>query len=158
MNKTLPSLAVGFVLAALHLACSSSSSDGSGSAGAAHAGATNSAGSDNAGGSSGSPAAGGAEHTGGTGGGALEPPMIESVEPLEGGLHVMWMNKTKDCDKIVLLRNKDGGAFTVAYTLNGAADSQHDGQATAPGTYCYKGRCVKGSDTSPDSEEKCGTP
>ncbi|MES1174970.1 MAG: hypothetical protein ABUL62_11655 [Myxococcales bacterium] len=84
--------------------------------------------------------------------------MIESVEPLEGGLHVMWMNMTKGCDKVVLLRSKDGGTFSVAYTLAGAADSQHDAQATAPGTYCYKARCLKGSDASPDSEEKCGTP
>jgi len=84
--------------------------------------------------------------------------MIESVEPLEGGLHVMWMNMTKDCDKVVLLRSKNGGDFAIAYTLSGAADSQHDAQATAPGEYCYKARCIKGTQTSPDSDAKCGTP
>ena len=84
--------------------------------------------------------------------------MIESVEPLEGGLHVMWKNVTKNCDKVELLRNKDAGTFTIAYTLTGAADSQHDARVTPPGTYCNKARCVKGSSASPDSEEKCATP
>lgn len=155
------------MVAALPLACGSSDSGGAGSAGAAHAGAGHSAGGDSAGGSGGAAAVAGTNATGGgdhaSGGsgasdGMLEPPMIESVEPLEGGLHVMWMNMTKDCDKVVLLRNKDGGTFSIAYTLAGAADSQHDAQATAPGTYCYKGRCLKGSNASADSEEKCGTP
>jgi hypothetical protein len=147
-------------LAAIPLACGSSDSDGSGSAGGAHAGSAHSAGSHNSGGDGGATAAGGAPAAGSAGAAAsaLEPPMLESVEPLEGGLHVMWTNMTKDCEKIVLLRSKDGGTFSVAYTLAGAADSQHDGQATAPGTYCYKARCLKGSNTSPDSEEKCGTP
>lgn len=88
----------------------------------------------------------------------MHAPMMQSVMPMSGGLHVMWMNVTTDCDKIELLRNKDGGAYAVAYTLTGAATSQHDTQATGPGTYCYKARCVKGTQTSPESNEKCGTP
>lgn len=90
--------------------------------------------------------------------GGLEAPMMQSVEPLSGGLHVMWMNMTKNCDKVELLRNKNGGAYAVAYTLAGSATSQHDAQVTSPGTYCYKARCVKGSETSPESNEKCGMP
>jgi len=169
MNRLAYSMVVMSGLAVLPLACSSSSDSGTGAAagtasdGAAHAGSS-SAGSHSgdaagngtsAGGSSGDePMAGAAGQTDG----APEAPMIKSVEPLEGALHVMWMNMTKDCDKVVLLRSKDGGAYVVAYTLSGAADSQHDTQATAPGEYCYKARCIKGDQTSPDSDAKCGTP
>jgi hypothetical protein len=128
------------------------------------------------GGSGGTGATGGTGGTGGTGtttsmggtggsGGStttgsamLLPPIMQSAEPLEGGLHVMWMNQTMDCDKIELSRKKDAGMYAVAYTLAGAATSQHDAQATAPGTYCYKARCLKGMDASADSNEKCGTP
>lgn len=98
--------------------------------------------------------------TGSTGSTMAGPqaPVMESVEPLTGGLHVMWMNVTADCDMIELLRNKDGGSYATAYTLAGAATSQHDEAAMAPGMYCYKARCKKGAQTSPDSNEKCGTP
>jgi hypothetical protein len=83
---------------------------------------------------------------------------MKSVVPQQGALHVEWDNVTPDCDKIELDRNKDGGAFAVAYTLAGIATSQHDTSASAPGTYCYKARCIKGAETSPDSNEKCATP
>ena len=104
---------------------------------------------------------GGSGGSGGGGGGSSGPPqapMIMSVEPLQGGLHVMWDNVTPDCDKIELDRNKDGGAYATAYTLVGVATSQHDVSAVSPGTYCYKARCLKGSEKSPDSNEKCGMP
>lgn len=99
--------------------------------------------------------------TGGGGGGSSGPPqapMMQSAAPLQGGLHVTWMNMTPDCDTIELDRNMDGGAFALAYTLTGAAEAQHDGAATAPGTYCYKARCTKADQVSPDSNEVCGTP
>jgi hypothetical protein len=95
-----------------------------------------------------------------TGGGTSDPqaPIITSVGPLEGVLHVTWTNVTPDCDKIQLDRKRDDGPYATAYTLAGAADSQHDTQAVPPGTYCYKARCEKGGKLSPDSNEKCGTP
>jgi hypothetical protein len=96
---------------------------------------------------------------GGTGGSSpVMPPVMESASPLEGALHVMWTNVTMDCDTIELDRNKDGGAFATEYTLAGAATSQHDTGASAPGTYCYKARCTRGADVSADSNEVCGTP
>ena len=55
-------------------------------------------------------------------------------------------------------RKHDGGACAVAYTLTGTATSQHDMQAVLPGMYCYKARCLKGAQASPDSNEMCGTP
>ena len=103
---------------------------------------------------------GGSAGQGGGGGSSGPPqaPMMKSAVPLQGVLHVEWDNVTPDCDKIELDRNKDSGAFALAYTLTGAATSQHDSSATPPGTYCYKARCVKGAETSPDSNEVCGTP
>lgn len=96
----------------------------------------------------------------GTGGGASAPeaPVMVSAEKVAGGLHVMWNNVTMGCDKIELSRKHDAGAYAVAYTLNGAATSQHDTQAVPPGMYCYTARCLKGGQTSPDSNEKCGAP
>jgi hypothetical protein len=110
--------------------------------------------------SSGGHVGAGATSGSGTGGGASDPqsPIMKSVAPLEGALHVTWMNVTPDCDKIQLDRKKDDGPFATAYTLAGAADSQHDVQAVPPGAYCYKARCEKSGKTSPDSNEKCGTP
>jgi hypothetical protein len=110
---------------------------------------------------------GGADATSGSsangssaGGGTPDPqaPIMKSVTPLEGALHVTWANVTPDCDKIQLGRKKDDGLYATAYTLSGAADAQHDAQAVAPGSYCYKARCEKGGKTSPDSNERCGTP
>lgn len=98
--------------------------------------------------------------TGGSGGGSADAqaPIITEVMPLEGALHVAWTNVTTDCDKIELLRKHDAGTYGVAYTLAGAATSQHDMAAVPPGMYCYKAHCIKGTDTSSDSNEKCGTP
>ena len=114
------------------------------------------------GGGAGSGGDGGMGASGGSGGaGGAAPvlaPTLDAVEPLAGGLHVMWTNNTPDCDQIELDRNKDGGAFATEYTLTGAAESQHDTAATAPGAYCYKARCIRGAETSPDSNEKCGQP
>lgn len=91
-------------------------------------------------------------------GGPPTAPVVVSVEPLEGGLHVMWTNPGSGCEKIEMDRNTDGGVYTTVFTLAGAATEQHDEAATAPGTYCYKLRCVVGAQESLDSNEKCGTP
>lgn len=98
--------------------------------------------------------------TGGAGGaaGAPEAPIMTGAAKVAGALHVTWTNVTSDCDKIELWRNHDAAGYAVAYTLTGAATSQHDTQAVPPGMYCYKARCLKGTSTSPDSNEKCGTP
>ena len=99
---------------------------------------------------------GGADAMGGASGASPQAPVIQSVTSM-GGLHVAWTNVTDNCDKIELLRNKDGGDFGLIYTLTGAATSQHDSGAMPPGTYCYKARCVIGTQMSPESAEKCGT-
>ncbi len=147
---------IGTVIGMCCVACG----DSSGSGGAGGTAGMDMGGAASGGESAGGVSAAGGGGAGGGGGASAEPqaPVMQSVEPLEGALHVMWMNVTLDCDAIELDRNKDGGAFTTAYTLAGQADSQHDSMATAPGTYCYKARCIKGDLTSPDSNEVCGTP
>jgi hypothetical protein len=87
-----------------------------------------------------------------------QPPVMESVSPLSGDLHVTWMNVSTDCDKVELWR-KDGDAeYMLAYTLTGVAEAQHDSGVEAGSTYCYKARCTKGDTTSAYSNEKCGIP
>lgn len=134
------------------LACGdSSASSGTSNAGGAGGGTSSSGGST-------SSSTGGQGGQGGGASGPVEPPVIDSVEPLGGGLHVMWTNVTPDCDMIEFDRNKDGGAFATEFTVTGSADSYHDAAATAPGTYCYVARCMRGADVSADSAEMCGTP
>lgn len=94
----------------------------------------------------------------GTAGGTPLAPVLQSVEPLDGGLHVMWMNTTPSCEKIEIDRKKDAGAYATVFTVAGQAFEQHDDGATAPGVYCYQLRCVIGAEKSPNSNEKCGTP
>lgn len=82
---------------------------------------------------------------------------MQSASKVSGGIHVVWMNIEPSCDKIKLERNKDGGAFATAYTVTGTATSQHDTQPVAPGAFCYRAYCVKGTATSVASNEKCAT-
>jgi hypothetical protein len=145
------SLAVILGLVATSAGCMHEGTEGAGGHGGNHDASSSSS-------SSGDGGSGGA---GGSGGGSSDPPqapIMKSVAPLQGGLHVTWDNVTPDCDKIELDRNQDGGAFATAFTLVGAATSQHDSSVAAPATYCYKARCIKGADKSPNSNEKCGTP
>ena len=125
-------------------------SSGSDSGGSGHSGGSNATG-----GSSGT------DSTGGEAGATSGPPrapVMDSVSPLAGALHVAWTNVTPDCDRIELLKSRDGGDFVIAYTLIGEAEAQHDEDVVPSSTYCYKARCVKGDETSPDSNEECGTP
>lgn len=144
-QKILPTLILGISLSWAACGGNETSGTSSGQSGG-HGGADATSGSSSSGSS--------------TGGGTSDPqaPIMKSVAPLEGALHVTWTNSTPDCDKIQLDRKKDDGSYATAYTLAGPADSQHDTQAGPPGTYCYKARCEKAGKTSPDSNEKCGTP
>jgi hypothetical protein len=132
-----------------------------------HSGTHSAGGSSGGGGEAGSPLggttgeAGAAQTTGGEGGtqsGLPQPPVMESVSPLDGALHVTWMNVSTDCDKIELWR-KDGDAeYILAFTLTGAAEAQHDSGVEPGSPYCYKARCTKDDVTSAYSSEKCATP
>lgn len=149
-DKTIGS-AVSLAMALLLAACGdsgsgTSSTGGTGAGGSGgHGGGATSTSSSGAGGAGGAPA-------------APEAPLMKSAVKMAGALHVSWTNKTTNCDKIYLDRKHDDGAYMTEYTLTGAATSQHDGEAIPPGSYCYKARCEKGGQTSPDSNEICGTP
>jgi len=150
----------------ISFAVSACSGDGGGGTGGGTGGSggssTTGAGGGAGGGATTASGVGGGAATGGGGsGGAIaapEAPVMKSVKPMAGALHVTWENVTPDCDKINLMRNHDGGDFEKAYTFVGAATSKHDGVATGPGSYCYKATCEKGGQTSPESNEICGTP
>lgn len=85
-------------------------------------------------------------------------PEIVDVMPMSGALHVSWKLNDTGLDNVLVWRNKDAGAYAIAYTLPGTATSQHDMDAMAPGTYCYKVQTKRGGVTSDESAEKCGTP
>lgn len=85
-------------------------------------------------------------------------PTLVSAEKLAGNLHVSWkLNDTK-LTAVELWRKKDQGTYAKAYTLPGTATSQHDGDVTAPGTFCYQVKTFRGTAESDFSPEKCGTP
>jgi hypothetical protein len=88
---------------------------------------------------------------------ALEAPVLVSIEPMAGGLHMTW-SAPANCDEIDVYRSKDGGAFAVVATLPPYFGFFHDVEARAPGSYCYKAKCVVSGQESPDSNEMCGTP
>lgn len=150
--------ALGFFIAVAQCGCGGNDEHG-GASGAGAAGHSSQHAGSGSGGGGGMGASGG-EVGAGSGGdsGSPQAPNMISAKPLDGGLHVMWENVTPDCDAIEIDRKKDQGVYALAFTLTGVAEEQHDADATAPGEYCYRGRCKKGSEVSPDSNEVCGTP
>ncbi len=90
--------------------------------------------------------------------GAPSTPQIVSIVKMAGNLHVTWKNMDTGLSKIELLRKKDGGDYTVAYTYTKAVTNQHDVGAVAPGTFCYQVRTTRGALQSELSPEKCGAP
>lgn len=88
---------------------------------------------------------------------ALEAPVLVSIEPMAGGLHMTW-SAPAECGEIDLYRSKDGGAFAEVAMLPAYLGFFHDVEARAPGSYCYTAKCVVSGQESPDSNELCGTP
>jgi hypothetical protein len=88
----------------------------------------------------------------------LTAPMLDSVEKMHGGLHVMWTNMQKGCDAIELERKLDTD-FKLIFTIpDGTVDNKHDGTVTAGKVYAYRLRCKKGDTYSAYSNEMTGTP
>ena len=100
---------------------------------------------------------------GGAGGDAavapLAAPTISGIAKMAGGLHVMWKNAQKDCDKVEAERKSATETYKVAFSVPGVADNKHDAVGLTAGTeYTYRLRCVKGDTVSEYSAEKTGTP
>lgn len=79
------------------------------------------------------------------GGGALEAPVLMEVVPMEGALHLMWMNMQKDCTSVDAERKSGSGTYEPAFSVPGALDNKMDAAATENLTYTYRLRCKKGS-------------
>lgn len=90
--------------------------------------------------------------------GALEAPMLMEVVPMEGALHVTWMNMQTDADSVEAERKMDTGAFEQAFSVPGTVDNKMDPEATDDMPYTYRLRAKKGSTYSAYSNELTGNP
>lgn len=96
---------------------------------------------------------------GGDQAGSLQAPLLETVMPMApAGLHVTWKNVTTDCDSVEGQRMTATTPWTVAFTVPGSVDNEHDGAATEKVEHTYRVRCKKGDQFSPYSNEMSGTP
>ena len=90
--------------------------------------------------------------------GAVEAPMLMTVEPMEGALHVSWMNMQKDCSSVEAERRMTSGAYEAAFSVPGSVDNKMDAAATENMTYTYRLRCKKGTAFSAYSNELSANP
>lgn len=89
----------------------------------------------------------------------LAAPSISSISKMAGGLHVVWKNAQKDCDKVEGERKSDTEPYKMVFSVPGVADNKHDVLGLTAGTvYTYRLRCMKGDTMSEYSAEKTGTP
>jgi hypothetical protein len=163
-------LGLGIILAligALAIACGSSDESGSGGEGGQNmhgeggASATTTTTTTTTTATTSTTSSAGGSGDGGAGGGSSDPqaPVMKSVMPMSGALHVTWTNVTEDCDAVLVFRKQDDGEYALEYTMAGSANQKHDDEANvASSTYCYKAQCERGELVSPDSNEKCGSP
>ncbi len=97
--------------------------------------------------------------TSSTGVGAPPAPVLDMVEPMHGALHLFWTNTAPDCDMVEGERKLDAAAYTVFFSVPGTVDNEMDDGATDPTiTYTYRLRCLKGSASSPYSNEVSNSP
>jgi hypothetical protein len=141
MNRSALHLGIALVLSALAGACSSDATEDHG---VTHddGGATDSSTTPTP-----SPTDGGAGSDGSVA--PLAAPTISGIAKMAGGLHVMWKNAQKDCDKVEGERKTGTEAYKIAFSVPGVADNKHDAVGLTAGTeYTYRLRCVKGDTVS----------
>lgn len=90
--------------------------------------------------------------------GAIQAPMLMEVEPMEGALHITWMNMQDDAESVEAERKMDDGAFELAFSVPGTVDNRMDPEATDNMPYTYRLRAKKGTDYSPYSNEIAANP
>ncbi len=90
--------------------------------------------------------------------GALQAPMLMKVMPMEGALHLEWMNMQKDCDAVEAERKMHSEPFEQVFSVPGTVDNKMDGAATEDMDYTYRLRCKKGSSYSEYSNDMSGNP
>jgi hypothetical protein len=90
--------------------------------------------------------------------------MINTVEKMDGVLHVMWTNNEASCDSVEGERQAqmaDGSImekYKVIFTVPGDATNKMDSSATDDMTYTYRLRCKKGTSYSDYSNTMAGNP
>ena len=89
---------------------------------------------------------------------AVEAPMLMEVVPMEGALHVTWMNMDAAADTVEAERRMDTGEFEAAFSVPGSVDNKMDPEATDDMPYTYRLRAKKGSVYSSYSNELTANP
>ena len=90
--------------------------------------------------------------------GGLEAPMLMEVMPMEGALHLTWMNMTADAESVEAERKMDTGEFEPAFSAPGSVDNKMDPQATDDMDYTYRLRAKIGTNFSTYSNEITANP
>ncbi len=90
--------------------------------------------------------------------GALEAPMLMEVVPMQGALHLTWMNMQADADSVEAERKMDTGAFEQAFLVPGTVDNRMDTAAMDDMPYTYRLRAKKGAEYSVFSNEMTANP
>ena len=89
----------------------------------------------------------------------LQVPMLVEVVPMEGALHLTWMNMQKDCDSVEAERKMEHQAsYELAFSVPGTVDNKMDTAATDNMMYAYRMRCKKGATYSSYSNEMSANP
>lgn len=97
----------------------------------------------------------GSESDAAVSGASLKAPVITQITKMAGGLHVVWKNEQTNCDSIEGERKGPGEAYKVVFTVpDGSVNNKHDAPLTAGTMYTYRLRCMKGTASSPYSNEK----
>ena len=94
----------------------------------------------------------------GTSSSKLQAPMLMHVVPMDGALHVKWMNMQDDCDMVDAESKMEGMSYGKAFSVPGSVDNKMDAAATDDMTYTYRLRCMKGSEMSDYSNEMSANP
>jgi hypothetical protein len=90
--------------------------------------------------------------------GALEAPMLMKVMPMQGALHLEWMNMQTDGDMVEAERRMPETEFAQVFSIPGTVDNKMDAQATDNMVYTYRLRCKKGDAYSDYSNELSANP
>jgi hypothetical protein len=90
--------------------------------------------------------------------GALEAPMLMKVMPMQGALHLEWMNMQSDGDMVEAERKMPEAEFEQVFSVPGTVDNKMDAQATHNMVYTYRLRCKKGDAYSDYSNELSANP
>ena len=88
----------------------------------------------------------------------VDAPMLKDVVPMDGALHIEWMNMEANADSVEAERKMDQGAFELAFSVPGTLDNKMDAAATDDMPYTYRLRAKKGDVFSEYSNEMTANP